>query len=140
MSRIGRTGALAVSLMLALGCATTTSPAQQQWIAKRDQQPLSFTIPADEAEAAWSRAQEWIVKFGEQPLVVATDTLLQTAVNQDDFDASVSLTVSRAKVADDVYRFDVVAKTGNPLSNNRTWRTARALAYYTASGIPYPAK
>jgi len=132
---------LAATAALTLaGCASTApTPAQQQWMTARDQQPLTFIVPAEEADAAWSRAQEWIVRHAEHPLITATDTLLQTAVGQDDFDASVSLTVNRARLEDGSWRFDIVARTGNPLSGNRTWRVARALAYYTASGIPYPA-
>jgi hypothetical protein len=126
-------------LLLAAGCATASlTPAQQQWIAARDQQPLSFAVSAEETEAAWSRAQQWIVRHGEQPLTVATDSLLQTATGHADFEASVSLTVTRSVQPDGSYLFEVVARTGNPLSTSRTWNAARALAYYAASGVPYP--
>ena len=135
--RRGKTLAAAAGVALLAACASSYTPAQRTWMAARDQQPLNFVVPASEAEAAWARAQEWIARFGELPILTSNDAVIQT--QQPEYpDASIGMKAVRTKLPNGDYQFYVDALVTNVFSQSRMHRAAQACAYYIASGIPYP--
>jgi hypothetical protein len=127
-----------MALSLAACASAPSNPAQAQWIAARDRQPLEFVVTAEESESAWSRANEWIARFAALPIQSATEYSIQTAAGSQEFDARPELTVTRRKNQDGSWVFNVRGRVQNPLSAGDMERQCHALAYYTASGIPYP--
>ncbi len=119
-------------------CASANfTPAQQAWMAKRDQQPLSFVVPAAEANAAWARAQEWIARFGQLPILTTNESVIQT--QQPEYPAAeVGMKAVRSQLPNGDYQFYVDALSANVFSRPQMMRMAQACAYYIASGIPYP--
>jgi len=138
-SRKARGGLIAAIALVVAGCASAPgNPAQSAWIAARDRQPLEFTVPADQSDAAWARAQEWVARFALLPIQVATDTLIQTAVGPQEFDARPELSITRSRLPDGSAIFRFQGRVQNPLAAGDLRRQLHACAYFAASGIPYP--
>lgn len=130
--------AASVVLVLLAGCASANyTPAQQAWMAKRDQQPLSFVVPAADAEAAWSRAQEWIARFGQLPILISNESVIQTQQPQYPA-AEVGMKAIRTRMPSGDFQLHIDALSTNVFSRPQMMRMAQACAYYVASGIPYP--
>jgi hypothetical protein len=121
-----------------VACASASyTPAQQAWMAKRDQQPLSFVVPAADTDAAWARAQEWIARFVQLPILTSNDSVIQT--QQPVYpQAEVGMKAIRSKLPNGDYQFHIDALTTNAFSRPQMMRMVQACAYYTASGVPYP--
>jgi len=97
-------------------------------------QPLEFELSAEEAPAAWSRAQEWLAENGDFPITVSNETLIQTGGSDQDFDAFLSYTVVRSKTETGGWRVKVSGRTRNPLSARSLKTHLRILAAYIQSG------
>jgi hypothetical protein len=120
------------------GCASANiTPAQQAWMAKRDQQPLNFVVPAADAGAAWARAQEWIARFCQLPILTSNENVIQT--QQPEYPAAeVGMKAIRSRLPNGDYQFHIDALSTNVFSRPQMMRMAQACGYYVASGIPYP--
>lgn len=112
---------------------------QKIWLAARDRQPLSFVVSDEESPAAWARANEWIAKYALTPIQNATDVLIQNQAGTGEWAAEPQFTVIRAQQQDKSWKFDVIGRNANPLARGMLSNHTHALAYYIASGIPYPA-
>jgi len=75
-------------LLIIAGCSSTSilkhaliNPLSQQendYLAKADQQPLTFRVPKTEEKEIWSRAQRFLTTFQGCPISLVTDVVIQT--------------------------------------------------------------
>jgi len=118
---------LVALLLLTLGCATSKQGAYY---------PPKFDVAADEAGAAWTRAQIWVAEhaeeFGITPVLTLTETELKTAPPRGD--AKIYVFVNREKKPDGSWRFEVLADTGNPMRSSTAAKVEVVLARYVATG------
>lgn len=134
-----RTASLVLAVfLLAAPVAAKTSKEQKEWMAKRDAQPLDFTLPDVESAAAWARAKDWIANYSMLPIQIADESVIQTSAGADTYDARPQLTVTRSQTSNGEWLFKVKGIVFNVFARGALDRTTHALAYYVASGIPYP--
>jgi hypothetical protein len=137
-----RIAAAALLTFVLLAAPAAASPKltdeQARWIAARNRQPTTFVVSAEESDAAFRRAKIWIAKFATLPIGYADDVVIQCQAGTGDWSAEAQYTVTRQQQLDGAWRFDVLARSANPAGRGAILESVRALAYFTASGIPYP--
>jgi hypothetical protein len=94
--------------------------------------PLKFTMPSEEADDAWARAQSYIGRFASLNIQTATDYVIQTYKprgNRVDFGYS----VTRAPMGEET-QFTVRCTYGNRYSRKDARNNAHFLAHYIRTG------
>lgn len=114
------------------------SAEQQAWMAARDAQPLDFSAPDAEAAAIWARAEEWIVRFSKMPMKFSSATSMQTEEARDKTDPYPQFILTRLQRQTGEWTFHFEARSPNRFAAEIATNMVHALAYYAASGIPYP--
>jgi hypothetical protein len=114
------------------------TPEQAQWYAQRDAQSPSFTLPAEENERAWARAKIWIASYSDFKLQTIDESILETYYPPGESDVRFGFQVTRIKVDDQTWRFNVRAVTGNAMAGNTANWVAQALALYMRTGMDCP--
>lgn len=140
MNAVSRLSFLALTVQL-VACSAAPNPQQANWYARRDAQPLDFSVSASDLPAAWARAQECVASIspGEVfPIQVATEAVIQTGRNSEFANAGIWMTVARTPNPDGSATLHFSAGSMNPMQSGRVERLARACAYFTASGERYP--
>jgi hypothetical protein len=121
--------------------ALAHSKEKKDWWKARDAHPLSFEVPAERADAVWSRALECVATFYPKdvtPITVANETLIQTDRPVGATYLSIVFTVVRSKLEAGGFRVTFSATSFSPLSTGQAKRLAKACSYYADLGIPEP--
>lgn len=113
-----------LSALAVVGCTTASS-------AERDRQPLTFTVPAAEAEAAEARMREWIQRSAEDPILRTEDV---ATFGSPTYQATASLNIFSVVLPDGSVQYSVVPKASTGKAAARAERRARAAAYYIRTG------
>lgn len=126
--------------LVAIGCTgprKAASPESTAYLAEAMRQPLTFTLPMDQTNAAWARAQTWISQHARPKIKTVTEFVIQT---EDPPEMIVEYGYSVTKQPLDYgATFTVSAKPGNSLRAKQADQNAHLLAYHMASGKPTPA-
>jgi hypothetical protein len=105
---------------------------ERSYLERAEACPLEFTIPADEADAAWGRAQSFIGRFSSMKLQTVTDFVIQT-YNPREGNVDFGYYVTKTPLGDQV-RITVECIKGNLFSGADAKRNAHILAYYIKTG------
>jgi len=114
------------------GCAGHISPEIQAYDMRVLNQPTMFTIPTEQAEEAWARAQQFIATLSSYRIQTATDYVIQTYMTDStwpQFGYSVTRTISGNGTT-----FVVKGYCSNRFSTDRSQYNAHALAHYMVTG------
>jgi hypothetical protein len=122
------------SLTALLGCATTSelSSSQQAFLAAAMATPLTFTLPQDQAEAAWTRAQTFVQRFSTMKLQALTPHVIRT---YDSTGTSPAFGYYLRKVPKGgETQFTVECMCSNMFPSDQSIENAHLLAYYMKTG------
>nr|MBN2277426.1 hypothetical protein [candidate division Zixibacteria bacterium] len=95
--------------------------------------PLEFSMPIEESENAWGRAQSFIGRFSSIKLQTATDYVIQT-YNPISGDTDFGYYVIKTPYNGEV-QFSVECVSGNIFGESDAKTNAHLLAYYMKTGI-----
>jgi hypothetical protein len=128
----------AIATGIFVGCATTSilsiilSQEEKDYLAKANDQPLTFCIPKGEEKEAWSRAQQFVSKYSSGPIAVVTDVVIQSQTSYD-----YSYTVNKSAKGDSV-EISVLGGCLNVFNKADAAQNCHILAYYIKTDILPP--
>ena len=104
------------------------------YITRASQTPLEFSLPKEEAEDAWGRAQSFIGRYSSMRLHIVTDYVLETkspqgATNFKQFGYYVVKTPGKESVS-----LKVLCVAASVIYNKEARQNAHILAYYMMTG------
>ena len=128
-----------ITVLSFLGCATTTelTATQEAYLAEAMATPLSFTLPTDQAEKAWSRGRSFVERFGAMRLQNLTPHVIRT---YDPAGPMASFGYYLRKIPKgDRTEFTVECICQNMSVSDASLQNAHLLAYYMKTGNLDPA-
>jgi hypothetical protein len=105
------------------------------WTGTYEDTPLTFSVPADSANAVWNRARSWFGGYTTPRLIVESDTLLQSAETKTGKGHYV-VAIER-RPSEDAMEFVVSFTPSDPKDraiNERAKDRAHELAYIARTG------
>jgi uncharacterized lipoprotein len=121
-------------VMLLVGCAARQpmTQAERDRFDKIRAYPTTFTLPNEQSEEAWARAQSFIAQYSNMKIQIATQYLLQT-YNPTGAIPTYGYNVSRMPSGDKT-QFTVQCISGNRFAGKEAQQNAATLSYYMATG------
>lgn len=117
-------------------CARAILPEEKAYMEKVNKTQLSFTIPVDKGEEAWSRANGFVANYSSMRISMANDYTIQTFPPVGS-GINYSYAISRVKKGD-TWEYNVNCQTNNMFMSWQATRNARILSYYIITGeLPF---
>jgi len=114
------------------------SPIQEAWYQRRDATSTTFVVSAEKGDQAWSRAKAWLAQCSDFKLQTVDSELLETYNPPSEAAVRMGYSVSREKLDNGDWRFNVRSVTGNSMASKVAYWFAQALSLYiqTAEDCP----
>lgn len=131
-----------IIVLVLLGCSTQSlmylSPSESSYMERANACPLIFIIDKTEEEAAWGRAQSWLVKHSSMKIQTVTNFIIQTytpAGRGVDYGYNIIKTLMKDEV-----QIEVQCGSQNPFAVKDAKNNAHLLAYFIKTGDPTPSR
>lgn len=125
---------VAMSLTGMAGCATNRqlTAAQEDYLQTAMATPLTFTLPRDQAEEAWARAQSFVTRFSTMKLQSLTPHVIRT---YDPTEATAGFGYYLRRIPrGDRTKITVECMCNNLMPSDQSVENAHILAYYMRTG------
>jgi hypothetical protein len=109
-----------------------SNPEEEAYLAAVRATPLVVSLPKDQADDGWGRAQSFVGKYSSMKVQVATDYVLQT-FNPASPAIDFGYYITRTPLGDQV-EFDVKCVAGNSFTRDSATLNAHVLAHYIQTG------
>lgn len=125
-------------MVVVCGCTVAAkqpaTQAEREGLEKAMDTPTTFTVPADEADQAWSRAQVFVSKYAGMKIQNATDSLVETYnPTHDGVSERYAYKITRLDQGENV-RIEVECFSGKSYDREQKDQNAHIAAHYIKTG------